>query len=187
MTLCDGRGAWRVLLRLLADERGHDGEAVRLRLAERADSDLMFAWQSLPEVRRYARHPEMPSRAEHDAWVEPALASPERVLTLILHGGAPVGVLRFDRLDAAPSYEISILVDPRLHGRGVAAAALRLGQTLLRGATLHAEVDPANAASVQLFRGAGFQAADGRRLIWSNGREPAPRASEAHAAAEVIP
>lgn len=187
MALCDGRGAWRVLLRLLADERGHDGEAVRLRLAERTDSDLMFAWQSLPEVRRYARHPEMPSRAGHDAWVESALASPERVLTLILHGGAPVGVLRFDRLDAAPSYEISILVDPRLHGRGVAAAALRLGQTLLRGATLHAEVDPENAASLQLFRGAGFHPADGRRLIWSNGREPAPRATEAHAAAEVIP
>lgn len=187
MALCDGRGAWRVLLRLLADEHGRDGEAVRLRLAERGDSDLMFSWQSIPEVRRYARQPGMPSRVGHDAWVDASLANPERVLTLILLGGTPVGVLRFDRLDAGPSYEISILVEPRLHGRGIAAAALRLGRVLLRGATLHAEVDPANLASLQLFRGAGFHAVDARHLIWSAGPETDRPAADVRAAAEVAP
>ncbi|HUN49414.1 MAG TPA: GNAT family N-acetyltransferase, partial [Stellaceae bacterium] len=183
----DGRGGWRVLLALLPEERARDGKPVTLRLAERGDSELMFAWQSMPEVRRYSRCPELPSLAEHVAWVEASLARPDRVLSLILHDGLPVGVLRFDQLDATPIQEISILLDPRLHGRGIAAAALRLGQQLFRGAILHAEVDPANAASRRLFQQAGFQAIDARRFDWSYEPRTAGPTAPASAAAEVIP
>ncbi len=187
MALCDGRGAWRVMLRLLADERGRDGRAVRLRLAERRDSDLMLAWQTIPEVRRYARHPELPTRAEHLAWMEASLANPDRILTLILEDDVPVGVLRFDRVDTASAFEISILVDPRRHGRGIAAAALRLGQTLFRGTALHAEVAPENTASQRLFQGAGFRTIDARHLVWSGGRDATGPTIDTRAAAEVTP
>jgi len=187
MALCDGRGGWRVLLALLPEERARDGKPVRLRLAERSDSDLMFAWQTTPEVRRYARCPELPSVAEHIAWVEASLARPDRVLTLILHDGAPVGVLRFDRLDATPIHEVSILLDPRLQGRGIAAAALRLGQALFRGAILHAEVDPANTASRRLSEQAGFHAIDARRFDWSREPQSTDPTAAAPAAAEVSP
>ena len=187
MALCDGRGGWRVLLALLPEERARDGRPVSLRLAERSDCDLMFAWQTMPEVRRYARYPELPSLAEHVAWVEASLTRPDRVLTLILHDGLPVGVLRFDRLDATPIQEISILLDPRLHGRGIAAAALRLGQNLFRGAVLHAEVDPANTASRRLFQQAGFHAIDARRFDWSHEPQTIDPTAPTSAAAEVSP
>ena len=185
MALCDGRGGWRAQLALLAPERAHDGRPVRLRLAERSDTDRMLAWQSMPEVRRYARCPELPSRAEHVAWMEASLARPERILTLILHDGEPAGVLRFDRLDTTPIYEISILLNPGRHGFGIAAAALRLGQRLFRGAILHAEVDPANAASRRLFQRAGFQPIDTRRFDWVGDQGPVDQNAEP-AAVEVI-
>lgn len=170
--LCDGRGGWRVLLALLPEERAVDGKLVSLRLAEPSDSNLMYGWQSMPEVRRYARCARSPSRGEHVAWMTDSLARPQRVLTLIRHETTPVGVLRFDRLDATPTYEVSILLDPRWHGRGIAAAALRLGQVLFRGALLRAEVDPANKASRKLFAAGGFHAIDARHFEWTGEQGP---------------
>ena len=104
------------------------------------------------------------------AWLEKCLADPARILTLILHDGAPVGVLRFDRHGTTSAHEISILVDPSQHGRGIAAAALRLGKCLFRGAVLRAEVDPANTPSRALFDRAGFHPLDARRYEWSSER-----------------
>lgn len=142
-----------------------DGLPVRLRPATRDDGSLMLAWQRHPETRRHARDPRPPTDDEHWRWLDAHLASPECLLTVILHDDRPAGVLRLDRrrhLDrAAPAHEVSILVSPDRHGRGIATAALKLARRLLPDAELVAHVAPENAASQRLFATAGYRFRDG--------------------------
>lgn len=162
--LCDGRGLQRVALALLPALPVRGGQA-SLRLAGSADSDLMLAWQSLAEVRRYARNKAVPTPAGHAAWLAGVLADPGRWLMLIELDGQPGGILRLDRLDDG-RFEVSILVAPPMQGRGLALAALKLAQSLCAGVAISAEVDPANAASRTLFRNAGFQPTDAHHWSW---------------------
>lgn len=168
--LCDGRGTLRTLCALLPTPRARDGNVVSLRLASAADTDVMFRWQSDDQTRRYARTPQPPTRDEHKAWVQASLGDPNRVLCLVLHGQAPAGVLRLDRMEVSESYEVSILVDPDKYGLGIATAALSLGRALLPGARLVAEVLPENAASHNLFKRAGYRPVDTSHYV----SEPGP-------------
>lgn len=163
--LCDGRGLQRLALAMLAPVAG-SGSTVTLRLARPDDSARMLAWQALPGVRRYARTPAVPGRSEHEAWMARVLADPARWLMLIELDGRPVGILRLDEV-AWRQFEVSILVDPACHGRGVASRALALAARLCRGAILLAEVDPANAPSRALFARAGYVMVDERHWRWT--------------------
>lgn len=163
-SLCDGRGLQRVALALLPSLPVRGGIA-SLRLAEPDDSARMLSWQSLPEVRRFARNPAVPTPQGHAAWLDGVLSDPRRWLMLIELDGRPCGVLRLDQAEDG-RFEVSILVDPALQGRGAALAALNLAQGLCAGADILAEVDPGNVASRALFLKAGFQAIDARHWRW---------------------
>lgn len=176
-SLCDGRGVLRALLTLPRPATARNGGAVTLRLAEPDDSRIMYAWQIAPETRRYARRPSIPTLAEHIDWFEKALWDPARLLTTICHRGTPVGVLRFDQLAEAASFEVSIAVAPERHGSGIGSAALQLARELMPGARLVAEVDPANLASRRLFEGAQFRVSDERHLEWTGPARPSARPS----------
>lgn len=171
-SLCDGRGVSRALLTLAGPAVARDGGAVTLRLAEPDDSMIMYAWQTAPETRRYTRQPSIPTLAEHVDWFEKALRDPARLLMTICHRGVPAGVLRFDQLTEAASFEVSIAVAPERHGSGIGAAALRLARAMMPGARLVAEVDPANLASRRLFEGAQFRISDERHLEWTATAQP---------------
>jgi UDP-2,4-diacetamido-2,4,6-trideoxy-beta-L-altropyranose hydrolase len=156
--LCDGLGARRVAnaAEALLDETA---PRVTLRPASAADSDTMLAWQQTPGVRRFAKTPRAPERAEHEAWLTRRLGDPlAGPFEIIEADGAPAGVLRFDRTDGSgETYRVSILVAPERQGQGVAARALAAGGRLLAEATLEAEVLEANAASHRLFGRAGYR------------------------------
>lgn len=170
--LCDGRGVARAALALPEPVPARDGVPVTLRLAEPDDAARLYRWQTAPETRRYARRPAIPTLDEHLAWFAASLQRADRLLTVICHGGAPAGVLRFDRIDDAPSFEISINVAPERQGAGIAAAALALGRRLMHGARLVAEVDPANAASRRLFARAAFRGTGPRHFEWTAAAPP---------------
>jgi len=121
----------------------------------------MFTWQQHPETRRHARRPRPPTRVEHQAWLAKKLADPDVVLQIISDGGAPAGALRLDPV-VTGAYEVSILVDPARHGRGIGKAALALARDLRPAAELRAEVLPGNAGSHALFRNAGYRSVDDR-------------------------
>ena len=81
-------------------------------------------------------------------------------MMIIQQGGKPVGVLRLDTQDdhgAELVFEISILIDPALQGRGIGLAALRLVRGLVPGATLLADILPENIASQRVFEAAGYR------------------------------
>lgn len=154
--LCDGRGAHRIAMRLLP-EKAKSGGAVWLRPAVPDDCKQLFAWQCLPETRRYSRQTRPPTLSEHEAWFKAKLNTPDCLLNVIVHEGQDAGVLRLDYQANEDSWEISILLAPECYGKGIAAAALRLGRRLLPEAHMIAEVHPANISSLNLFRAAGFQ------------------------------
>ncbi len=163
--VCDGLGARRVA-GVVNPEHCDDGSAVSLRPATASDRDLVFAWQTMPETRRYFREPRPPSAAEHAAWFGDSLARADRMLNIIELDGKAAGVLRLDRLAAPCSaaggdFSISILVDPALAGRGIAKAALRATRRLMAGQRLVADVMDDNVASRRAFEASGFRLQDG--------------------------
>ncbi|MEX0803124.1 MAG: UDP-2,4-diacetamido-2,4,6-trideoxy-beta-L-altropyranose hydrolase, partial [Candidatus Binatia bacterium] len=85
--VCDGRGARRVVIDLLAPEYARDGSEVTLRLAELRDCDLILAWQQYPDTRRFAHNPQPPTAEEHVGWFTQALYDASRFLLIVQHQG----------------------------------------------------------------------------------------------------
>lgn len=156
LQVVDGLGVARIRAAIDPPPWAKDGQPVSLRAAVLEDAPLLFAWQTTPGMRRFARNPALPTWAEHEAWIKAKLAEPNRVFDIILHGGVPVGVLRFDPLDAPDAWEISILVIPDRQNLGIAAAALVLGRRLFPHDRIVAAIAPQNAASQRLFARAGY-------------------------------
>ena len=129
---------------------------VTLRPVEADDRDLTLQWQGEPGARRFARDPRVPSTPEHAAWFAAKLDQPSCVFHIVEVGKAPAGFLRLDYRPDADSYEVSILVAQAFRGRGAAGAALEIVRRMLPWAELRAWVRPENAASVGLFRKAGY-------------------------------
>jgi UDP-2,4-diacetamido-2,4,6-trideoxy-beta-L-altropyranose hydrolase len=156
--ITDGRGAQRIAL-ALRPEPGRAGGSVRLRRLTAADAELTHRWQQHPATRRHARNPAPPSREEHTAWLARKLADRGCVLDMVLYDGAPAGVVRLDSIGhrgERRACEVSIYIDPALHGRGVGAAALAALRRLAPEVLLLAHVLPENAASHALFEKAGY-------------------------------
>jgi UDP-2,4-diacetamido-2,4,6-trideoxy-beta-L-altropyranose hydrolase len=173
--LVDGLGAARVRMSCEPPLSAKDGRVVSLRQARFADSAAMFAWQSAPGARRYARNPAAPKQAEHETWLKAKLADPDCIFNIVLYGDEPAGILRFDRLAQRDSgrdaSEVSILIAAERQGLGIAGAALALGQRLLPKERIVAAIRAENRASIRLFEAAGYRAAgpvigDGGEWIW---------------------
>ena len=83
---------------------------------------------------------------------------------LVEANGAPAGMIRLDRLTGAAQdrarYEVSIAISATQQNKGIASAALGLARSLKPGAILEAEILPANGASIELFRRAGYIAGE---------------------------
>lgn len=157
-TLTDGRGRLRLLAAAAGRLMAASGRKVMLRLAEADDEGWLLDLQRQEATRRFARHPGIPSPAEHAAWFAQVLDDSERLLMIVDADGKPCGMLRLDRLaGSAASFEISIAIDSGQHGQGLARAALQLARNLAPGADLIATVKAENRASLALFATAGFQ------------------------------
>jgi UDP-2,4-diacetamido-2,4,6-trideoxy-beta-L-altropyranose hydrolase len=164
--LVDGLGAARARMGCDTPLRARDGVAISLRQATFADSAAMFAWQSAPGARTYARNPEAPKQGEHERWLKAKLADPDCIFNIVLHGDEPAGILRFDRLAARDASEISILIAAARQGLGIGGAALALGKRLLPKERIVAAIHAENRASIRMFEAAGYRAAgDGEWIL----------------------
>jgi len=163
-SLCDGLGLARSIERLTDRWHDREGAPIYLRPAVPEDALAMLEWQSDPTTRRYARNPDPPKRDEHLAWFAAKRADPRCLFNTIVRGGAAAGVLRLDRMEYPDAFEVSILVAPEHRRAGLSRAALDLGRRLVSDADLWAYVKPENAASLALFRGAGYAESD--RTDW---------------------
>lgn len=156
--LCDGRGAQRVAMNV-CPEYAADGAPVTLRPATMNDAMMVLEWQRSPETRRFAREPAVPSEAEHLVWMTRCLSDPGCLFNIILHDGAPTGVVRLNHLasQCPVAFEVSIFVAPKKYRLHLGRAALNLARRLVPEAVLNAQVHLDNAASRALFLSVGYR------------------------------
>lgn len=156
--LCDGRGTERVLCALAGNEVSKTGRSISLRAVAAMDCEQLFHWQSIADVRRFARNPQAPAWHEHQAWFFARYWQPQRFWTIILCDDMPAGLLRFDpKPDSAAGMEVSILLDPAFHGDGIGRAALTLARSIIPGRDLWAYIMDDNKPSQAMFVSAGYK------------------------------
>ena len=158
--LVDGLGAKRVALALLAG-------AVRVRRATAADARTAWSWRNAPATRAVSRDSAEIAWEDHLGWFERTLADADRRLMIAEVGSVAVGVIRFDYVDAARC-EVSLYLDPALHGLGLGRAMLLAAEAAgADGRDIVAEVLDGNIGSARLFASAGYAAKDARHWIKS--------------------
>lgn len=132
-----------------------------LRVASVADCRMFWEWANDPQVRAMAFHSEPIPWESHQRWFAARLASSASHL-FVLEDKAQIaaGQVRFDQASEGV-FEIDISVAPAQRGRGAGLMLIQLGEQALCKSTsvkmLRALVKKENAASLALFRRAGYQ------------------------------
>lgn len=120
--------------------------------------ERLFVWQTMPEVRQYSRNQKAPEWQEHCDWYEKRQASHNSVMAEIMYQGFSVGMLRLDHKNSEPlQFEVSVLIAPNYHGRGIAPMALRMARRLVPFGEFLAYIKPENRASLRAFAAAGYK------------------------------
>jgi UDP-2,4-diacetamido-2,4,6-trideoxy-beta-L-altropyranose hydrolase len=159
--LVDGLGARRVALWLNA-------AALTVRPAAIDDARRMHDWRNHPATRHVSLDAREITWPVHLDWLRRTLANPDRVLLIGSVGNIAVGVIRLDRL-AECQIEVSLYLDPALHGLGLGAALLRSGEhhvARIAERPSHgfvATVLQNNPGSQRLFASAGYRQSGGAR------------------------
>jgi UDP-2,4-diacetamido-2,4,6-trideoxy-beta-L-altropyranose hydrolase len=129
--------------------------AVVLRPAAARDRDRVLAWNNQPEVRARSLDPRPIDPGAHARWYAARLADPRTRLSIAVHEGRAVGLVRIERPTAGGPGRISIVIDPRARGRGAGRAAIAAA-CHADGGEIVAEILDHNAASRACFAAAGF-------------------------------
>ncbi|RYG39224.1 MAG: UDP-2,4-diacetamido-2,4,6-trideoxy-beta-L-altropyranose hydrolase [Burkholderiales bacterium] len=149
----DARGAERSALAILAPP-------MTLRAATGDDGVLLHAWRNDPVTRSVSGKSDEIAITDHLRWLDALLANPLRALYVAEVAGQPVGSIRFDRLPNG-MFEVSLYLDPGLHGLGLGRRMLLLGEIKtmeMQGGDIEfvATVLAGNDASARLFESCGY-------------------------------
>lgn len=151
--MVDGCGARRVAAALA-------GEFLQLRPATMDDARMLFDGRNAEDVRRWSVESHAIDWASHLIWLAATLVNDQRLLLVAETVDGPVGVLRYDRVDTRA--DVSIYLFEGRFGLGWGRALLAGGERFIKGywpqlRVIDAQVLPANQASINLFRDAGYQ------------------------------
>lgn len=152
--LVDGRGAQRVALQLLA-------ATLSVRPAVRSDAERLHRWRNHPAVRAVSIQSQAIDLTDHLNWLDRVMAAPDRWLFVGQIGEVAVGSIRFDGIGAT-ELEVSLYLDPDLHGLGLGTRLLLAGEKAVAALlghgpfTAHATVLTGNTASQRLFAACGY-------------------------------
>jgi UDP-2,4-diacetamido-2,4,6-trideoxy-beta-L-altropyranose hydrolase len=152
--LVDGMGARRVALSMTAAD-------IRLRPVTLNDAVLTHAWRNHEHTRSVSRASDPIELDAHRDWLAKALIDPRRHLWIACVGRVEVGVVRFDDDIASGECEVSLYLDPSLHGLGLGLAVLLAGEAARAGVNPEvqhfvATVLPQNRSSRRMFQRAGY-------------------------------
>jgi RimJ/RimL family protein N-acetyltransferase len=135
---------------------------LHIRVVREGDSQILMRWRNLPEVRKWSRNSQEIELSTHEKWFEERMVQRDKLgpLFIVEVSGSPVGMVRLDLISEC-TFEISVLVDPKYHRRGIAESAINLAIHALaqktEDFTLHAIVHVENLSSINLFKKLGFQ------------------------------
>ena len=132
------------------------------RTAAFSDALVLLTWRNNPRVREFSVHSELIPTNEHLEWLTARL---ERVqlepFFLFESDHKVIGMSRLDVISKSTGkYEISVLVDPNQHGKGVGTRILNMTCesffSMHPEDTIVATVHQQNFVSQKLFISAGF-------------------------------
>jgi UDP-4-amino-4,6-dideoxy-N-acetyl-beta-L-altrosamine N-acetyltransferase len=72
---------------------------VELRPVQKADSDRLFEWRNLPDVRQFMFNDDPIQRDDHDGWMQRSLVDPTRRDWIIEFQTEPVGLISLTDID----------------------------------------------------------------------------------------
>ena len=133
------------------------------RTASLDDAAILLAWRNHPSTRMFSRQPDQISSDEHIEWLTARLKrvhlEPFSVFTQDFRA---IGMSRLDAVSESPhKYEISILVDPNQHSKGMGTKILSMTcenfSNLFPNHTIIAYINHHNYISQKLFANAGFK------------------------------
>ncbi|UHM89920.1 UDP-2,4-diacetamido-2,4,6-trideoxy-beta-L-altropyranose hydrolase [Rahnella victoriana] len=168
LSICDGHGVFRISQEIdpLFDK---EGNSIVLEYATSEDIKYIYSLQCLPETRKYARNPDIPTWEGHYNWMTTKLTDDNCYFYIIKVAGNSCGSLRIDStntLEAANEFEISIFIDPNFFGRGIASSAMKILMKEHCEKTLIATVLESNKASNILFKSLGFKKLNETQYFW---------------------
>jgi RimJ/RimL family protein N-acetyltransferase len=135
-------------------------------LATQQDMMITFEWASNPYLRKFSPNSGSIPMETHQRWFLKKLQDSNCRFYIVKINGKPAGTCRLDfvNFDAPVNAEISYLLDPQFHGKGlgiktieelVEKAKLELTPAISR-INLIAKVHKQNVASLRIFEKAGF-------------------------------
>ena len=114
------------------------------------DADILLAWKNEEDTRKNSIvTQDIITRENHLSWLKECLSDSNRELNIILLDEAPVGDVR---LDKGNEIEISIRLDRKYRGKGLATAVIGMFP-----APLIAKIVTRNLASMRVFISNGFK------------------------------
>lgn len=133
-------------------------------LATQNDMMITFEWASNPYLRKFSPNSGSIPMETHQRWFHKKLEDPNCRFYIVKMDGKPAGTCRLDFINHNADAEISYLLDPQFHGKGlglktiqelVEKAKLELTPAIPR-INLIATVHKQNVASLRIFEKAGF-------------------------------
>jgi UDP-2,4-diacetamido-2,4,6-trideoxy-beta-L-altropyranose hydrolase len=154
--LADGQGCVRVAVVMLSPY-------LTVRPANIADGNMVHQWRNDPRTRSVSRDPQEIPLESHLLWFKTSLNNPARHIWIGMIGESATGLVRFDQIDTA-KFEVSIFLNPNLHGLGLGSPLLRAGEDALAATQLppveiHAETLSENTGSQAMFLREGYEGA----------------------------
>lgn len=122
-----------------------------------ADSEFLYQLASDPTIRAQSLHPEIPTRAQHEAWITQFLADPKRHGWVVLSRHQPAAFVRLDHISRLGA-KIHVAVHRDFRGRGIGQAAIYHGTLFARNQDwgVIASIKPGNVASINAFEACGY-------------------------------
>lgn len=132
--------------------------------AKKEDMMITFEWASNPYLRKYSPNSDSIPLQTHQNWFQKKLQDPTCRFFIVKVDGKPAGTCRLDFVNSYAIAEISYLLDPEYHGKGL---GLKTIEELVKKAKfelsseipeikLIAKVHKKNVASLLIFEKAGF-------------------------------
>lgn len=104
-------------------------DAITLRPATVEDRERVFRWRNDPSVIARGSWHRGVEWEEHEKWFAETILGDCRRLFIVLHGGNPIGQIRFDRQES--DCVISVYLLPPFTGRGWGSEAIRIGSQMI--------------------------------------------------------
>ena len=154
--LVDGLGTDRIVSVLMGRRVG-----ICIRPATFDDAEILYRWRNSDAVRAMSFSSDPLGYDDHCRWLSEALSNRRHVILIGCVGERCVGSVRY--AIANDGADISVVVDPAFHRRGVGGELLEAGERYMRSfhsdlVQLRAGIKPDNVASRRLFSSCGFSA-----------------------------